>query len=118
MYHEFGQKLARAESAQRVQREAQERMLAAFTNLNALEQRALHNGCWTCLDQIRATRDYVRLLRAEEEQGFLEPLQRMERWLDRESYLLTDAQLWPGTIPGLFFQQLYNRALEAGTPLA
>jgi Caspase domain/NB-ARC domain/WD domain, G-beta repeat len=117
LVREFGQKLAHADRTRHLERDAQERILASFTDLNALEQRALHNGCWACLDQIRATRDYVGWLTEEKEERVLEPLQRMERWLDRESYLLTDGRLWPGTIPGLFFQQLYNRSVEVGAPL-
>jgi WD40 repeat protein len=46
-----------------------------------------------------------------------ERLARIERWLDRESYLFRDEQWWPKTLPGFFYQQPYNRSVEEEQPL-
>jgi hypothetical protein len=45
-----------------------------------------------------------------------EPLARIERWLDRESYLFRNEQCWPKTVPGFFYQQLYNQSVEEEHP--
>ena len=39
---------------------------------------------------------------------------QIERWLDRESYLLADAAGWQQRLPGLLYQQLVNHAVEEG----
>ena len=90
--------------------EACERLVAAFTNLNALEQRANQQGYWGCLEQVRAAHEYAELLVANN----AERLSRIAQWLDHESYLLGNEQLWPQKFPQLFYQQLYNRAVEEG----
>ncbi len=87
---------------------AAERVVSAFEDLKSLEHRALVKGYWECLEHVRAARDYVELLGTVRESR----LARIERWLDRESYLFRDQQWWPETLPELFYQQLYNRSVE------
>ncbi len=93
--------------------EAGKRLADEFSDLNKLEGRAQSEGYWGCLEKVRAAREYAELLRA----GAGEQLERVERWLARESYLLGDGKLWPEIIPGLFYQQLFNRSVEEGHPL-
>ncbi len=112
----FGQYLLQQEGKQgRVLRaEAGQRLVTAFRDLALLEQRARRVGYWGCLEQVRAARDYALLL-------YLWPadrLNRLEYLLDRESHLLADERWWPRQIPGLFYQQLFNRAVETGESLA
>ena len=111
----FGHHLLMQEGEQgrTVRSEAGQRLLAAFSDLAWLEQRARRIGYHTCLEQVRAARDYAMLLDSQH----ADRLTRLERWLDRESYLLADERWWPGKLPGLFYQQFFNRAVEAGEPL-
>lgn len=85
----------------------------AFTNINNLEQRALNKGYWQCLSDVQTALSYARLLGIEH----LALLERLEYWLARESFLLGTSELWPKELPGLFYQQLYNHALEEGYTL-
>ena len=41
-------------------------------------------------------------------------IRQIERRLDRESYLLADVAWWSSRVPGLFYQQLFNRTVEEG----
>jgi len=111
----FGHHLLMQESDQgrTVRTEAGQRLVAAFSDLALLEQRARRIGYRTCLEQLRAARDYAMLLDPQH----ADRLNRLERWLDRESYLLADERWWPGKLPGLFYQQFFNRAVEAGEPI-
>lgn len=90
--------------------EAGKRLVSELADLNRLEQRALRVGYWQCLEQVQAARDYAELLGVSHK----ERLAQVERWLDRESYLLGDTKWWPERIKGLFYQQLFNRSIEAG----
>src|SRR6266496_524989 len=112
LVREFGQRLVVEDGPEGkvFLEEACERLVAAFTNLNALEQRANQQGYWGCLEQVRAARYYAALLRA----GQPTALAQVERWLDRESYLLADEHGWRERLPGLFYQQLMNRVEEEG----
>ncbi len=112
----FGQRLVQREGEQgRVLRAvAGQRLLTAFSDLALLEQRARSTGYWSCLEQLRAARDYALLL----DPHYAARLSLLERWLDRESFLLADERWWPETLPGLLYQQLFNRAVGAGEPLA
>src|SRR5439155_20457030 len=92
--------------------EAGERLQAELTDLNKLEVRAEQESYWGCLEQIRAAREYAEQLGTHH----AELLGRIEHWLDRESYLLANGQWWPDTIPGLFYQQLFNRSIEEEQP--
>ncbi|WP_220207248.1 caspase family protein [Reticulibacter mediterranei] len=93
--------------------QAGERLIAEFTDLNRLERRALREGYWRCLEQTRATREYAELLAT----GHADRIGQIERWLDRESYLLGNGRWWPTILPGLLYQQLSNRSLEEGQTL-
>ncbi len=85
-------------------------LTAELVNLNKLESRARRESYWVCLEQVRAARIYAELL--EPSQG--ESLRRIERWLDLESYLFVDDRWWPTAVPGLLYQQLFNRSVEEG----
>jgi hypothetical protein len=115
LVREFGRRLVAEENDQgKASLEvAVERLTLAFEDLHSLEQRAQRNDYWGCLEQVRAARDYVELLA----NSHRERLARIERWLDRESYLLRNEQWWPKTLPGFFYQQLYNRSVEEEHPL-
>ena len=116
LVREFGQRLVTEENdkGKAFLEAAAERLTSEFEDLKKLEQRAQLKGYWGCLEQVRAARDYVELL----ETSHRERLARIERWLDRESYLFKDEQWWPKTLPGLFYQQLYNRSVEEVYPFA
>jgi hypothetical protein len=116
LVREFGRRLVEAEGEQgrALREEAARRLAEACNNLSWLEQRAWREGYWECLEQVRAMRDYAGWLEARSQ---AQQLGRVERWLDRESYLLADQQWWPLRLPALFYQQLYNRAVEVGHPL-
>jgi WD40 repeat protein len=88
--------------------EVRERLLSEFTDLNRLEERARRVGYWQCLDMVHAASPLARSLQIGQE------LELVERWMAREGLLLGQEQLWPNIVPGLFYQQLYNRALESG----
>ena len=114
LVREFGRRLVTEENekGKAFLEAAAERLTSAFENLKRLEQRAQRKDYWGCLEQVLAARDYVELLGT----GHEEQLARLERWLDRESYLLRDEQWWPKTVPGFFYQQLYNRSVEEEHP--
>jgi len=113
----FGQRLVAedGDKGQVLLHEAAERLTSEFTHLNKLEQRALRGGYSTCLEQVRTVYKYVELLGTTTQ---AEQVSRIERWLGRESYLLGSARWWPHQLPGLFYQQLYNHALEEGYTLS
>ncbi len=115
LVREFGRRLVAEENekGKAYLEAAAERLTSEFEDLHRLEQRAQRNDYWGCLEQVRAARDYVELLTIDQ----AERLARIERWLDRESYLFRNKQWWPRTLPGLFFQQLYNRSVEEEHPL-
>lgn len=94
--------------------EAGARLAAEFTDLYRLEDRARREGYWRCLEQTRDAYAYASLLGGTHH---AEQLRRIERWLDREGYLLGDKGLWPKRVPGLFYQQLFNRSVEEGYPI-
>jgi WD40 repeat protein len=111
----FGQRLVSEDNdkGKALLEEAGERLITEFSDLVKLEQRTLREGYWGCLEQVRMASAYAELLgRGQEKQ-----LGWIERWLDRESYLLAVDQLWPAKIPGLFYQQLHNRAVEENKPI-
>jgi hypothetical protein len=115
LVREFGQRLVAEESDQgKAFLEAVERLTSEFEDLKRLEHRAQQNDYWGCLEQVRATRGYAGLLGT----GYEARLARIERWLDRESYLFRDELGWPKKLPGLFYQQFYNRSVEEGHPYA
>ena len=116
LVREFGQMLLKEhpETEHSTTVEAIKRLLATFTNLNTLEQRARQMGYSTFLEQIRAVRNYADILHAG---GNAEVLERVERWLDRESYLLNDDADWMRNLPELFYQQLFNHTVEEGKRL-
>ena len=107
---EFGQDLlaANEDRGMSLATEATERLVEAFADLNALERRTQQEGYWSCLEQVRVARDYALLLHADQASA----LERIERWLDRESYLLADEAGWCQRLPGLLYQQLMNLAIE------
>jgi WD40 repeat protein len=61
---------------------------------------------------VRTARDYATQLDAPH----ANQLARLERTMDRESYLLADKRWWPETLPALFYQQFFNQAVEIGKP--
>src|SRR5712692_2327772 len=115
LVREFGQDLLAAQNDRgtTLATTAIERLATAFADLNALERRTQRQGYWGCLEQVRAARDYAVLLHA----GQAVALTRIERWLDRESYLLAGEAGWGQRLPGLLYQQLSNHAVEEGVVL-
>src|SRR5712692_206466 len=115
LVREFGRRLVAAQNDRgtTLATTAIERLATAFADLNALERRTQRQGYWGCLEQVRAARDYAVLLHA----GQAVALTRIERWLDRESYLLAGEAGWGQRLPGLLYQQLSNHAVEEGVVL-
>ena len=115
LVREFGQRLVAEENdkGKSFLKAAAQRLASEFEDLKTLEQHALRNDFWGCLERVQAARNYVELLGT----GHAEQLTRVERWLGRESYLFRNEQWWPKTVPGLFYQQLYNRSVEEEHPL-
>ena len=74
---------------------------------------AFNLGYWECLEQVRTVHMYAKLLEIDQ----VKYIERVEHWLDRESFLLGNEQWWPKVIPGLFHQQLFNRSVEEECPL-
>jgi WD40 repeat protein len=102
-----------ANERQRLIQDAGERMAAELADdLGKLEARARAVGYWGCLEQVRTALAYADLLETERRTH----LARIERWLDRESIVLCQPTLWPEYLPGLFYQQLANRAVEEQQP--
>jgi WD40 repeat protein len=112
LIREFGQRLITEDGnkAKVLREEAGTRLVRELANLSKLEHRALRVGYWRCLEQVQAAHNYAKRL----ETAYIEQLEQMKRWLDSEGYLLGDKQWWPNTLPGLFYQQIYNRAVEEG----
>lgn len=110
LVREFGRRMILEEGDEDggLQEKAIQLLTDEFVDLNRLEQRALREGYWRCQEQVRIAHTYTEML--ETHRG--EQLKEVERWLARESYLLADKQWWPRAIPGLFYQQLYNHAVE------
>lgn len=115
LVREFGQYLLQqdAVAGQRLQAEAGIRLVAEFTDINKLERRARAKGYWGCLDDVEIVLNYARLLQSES----IDVLEHIEYWLARDSSLLGTGGLWLDQLPGLFYQQLYNRAIEEGFSL-
>ncbi len=115
LVREFGRRLVAEENdnGRAFLERAAERLVSEFGDLKSLEQRARRSNYWACLEQVRVARDYLELLGTDHEAH----LAHIERWLDRESYLFRNEQWWPETLPGLFYQQLYNRSVEEENPL-
>jgi WD40 repeat protein len=113
---EFGRHLLLedGERGATLRKEAGERLVAELTDLNRLEQRALRKGYWQCLEQVKAAREYAEMLEVTEQ---VAQIRLVEWWMDRESYLLGVEELWPTVLPELFYQQLWNRAVEEGHQL-
>jgi WD40 repeat protein len=108
----FGQQLV-TEAGERdkaLLKEAGRRLTAACTDLGVLERRARKDGYWRCIERVRAIREYAEQIGVKEASQQIESI---EHCLRRESYLLADSPWWPDKISGLFYQQLYNRAIES-----
>jgi WD40 repeat protein len=95
-------------------REASERLSTEFKDLGKLEHRARKEGYWQSLDQLRAAHSLAVWLGADA----AGQLAQVERWLSLESDLLEVRKFWPGKLPGLFYQQFYNRGVKEGHLLA
>jgi WD40 repeat protein/serine/threonine protein kinase len=116
LVQEFSQKLVREEAAkgQALLLEAGENLAKVFTDVAELDKRVRSFGYWETLGQLRTALQYAGLLNKtleSRETAPIEKLQIMERWLDKESYLLTDGELCQ-QLPALFYQQIYNRSIE------
>lgn len=116
LIRQFGQRLVKndGQGGFALLKEAAMRLEAEFTDLNKMEKRTRREGFWKYLERVRAAREYAELLGA----GQSSQIRQVERWLNHESYLLGYGGLWPETIPGLFYQQLYNRSIEEDHALA
>lgn len=110
LVREFARLVAEKDGDYALREGAGERLVSEFENPQKLELRALRDGYWNCLEQVRTALEYAKLLRIIK----IKQLIQMERRLDRESYVLGNSKLWPDVIPGLFYQQLYNRSVEEG----
>jgi WD40 repeat protein len=93
---------------------AQAHLTNEFTDIYKLEQRVLEEGYWRCLGRMQEVAIYAQQLGIK--QAYL--LERVAYWLARDSSLLGAGPLWPEVLPGLFYQQLHNRALEDGCQLS
>ena len=114
LIREFGRQLVtHDEQGNKTLQEAGQRLIAEFTDINKLEQRAFAAGYWRCLEQVQQAYQYAHILDAEN----TELLERIEQWLARDSSLLGTDELWPDKMPGLFYQLLYNHMVEAGYQL-
>jgi WD40 repeat protein len=87
---------------------AGEHLANGFTDVNKLERRVLAEGYWKCLERVQEAVSYAQLLGIQQ----ADVLERVAYWLARDSSLLGTGALWPQVLPGLFYQQLHNRALE------
>jgi WD40 repeat protein len=112
LVREFGRRLVAEENhkGKAFLEAAAERLTSEFEDLNRLEQRARRKDYWGCLEQVRTAMHYLEFLGTDH----VKRLARIERWLDRESFLFGDEQWWPKKLPGLLYQQLYNRSVEEG----
>ena len=90
--------------------QASKQLSDEFMNISRLEQRARAKGYWNCLADVQEMLNYARVAKL----GGVDLLERIEYWLARDSSLLGDNAWWPDRFPGLFYQQLYNRAVEDG----
>ncbi|MEI6044132.1 MAG: NB-ARC domain-containing protein [Chloroflexota bacterium] len=111
LVREFGQRLVQEEpdKGKTTLKEAGQRLASAFEDLGDLEERARQGGYWGCLAQVGSALEYTKLLGTDDE---AQRLDAVERRLDRESHLLGTSELWPKKLPGLFYQQIYNRVIE------
>jgi WD40 repeat protein len=112
----FGQQLVLNEELSEklsLKLEAENQLRSEFCDLNKLEYRVYSRGYWRCLEQIKAVREYTRLLSLDLEKQ----LEQIERWFVRESHLLGDGK-FRLSIPGLFYQQIFNRSVEEDHPLS
>ena len=108
LVREFGQSVV--EDKNTLLTEVGQRLAAEFTDVNRLEQRAQNEGYWKCLERVQEVAIYSQLLGL----ASTKIIERVGHWLARESAVLGTGELWPAKIPGLFYQQLYNRSLEEG----
>src|SRR5205807_5195245 len=106
----FGQQLVSEmrDRGSALRERAGQRLVEAGTDLNWLEEQARKEGYRTCLERLREMLAYAKLLKMDTP---LEPLRRIERLLDQESYVFADEQWWPKRVPNLFHQHLSNHAL-------
>ncbi len=114
LIREFSRSLTIEDSdrGEKMLEEAARKIVIEFQDLNRLEQRAQHVGYWQCLEQIRAARVYLELLDSKKAVY----LKLLEHWMDLESHILGSVEWSPDILPGLFYQQLYNRAVEESQP--
>ena len=110
----FGRQMMQTTGDMAPVEEAIQRLLRTFTELDFLEQRAQEIGYYEIEKQLRVVRAYLNMPGMEDQ---MRQVAQVKRWLDRESYLLSNKDWWPGTLSNLFYQQLYNRSVEAGIPL-
>ncbi len=111
LIREFGRQLVSHDTqGKELLQEAGQRLNTEFTDIDKLEQRAFAVGYWRCLEQVQQAYQYAQILDATN----IERLERIERWMSRDSSLLTTDGLWPERMPGLFYQLLYNHMLEVG----
>ena len=108
----FGQQLVSeaGEQSKKFLKEAERRLITACTDLSLLEEYARKIGYWRCIERVREIRKFAERLGVK---GSAQQIQKVENWLRRESYLLDHSPWWPDKISGLFYQQLYNRAVES-----
>lgn len=115
LLREFGHKLLEDRMGKTtLLTEVGRRLVAEFTNANRLEERVRRSNYLTCLRQVRDARNFLQQL--EMSQAAI--LKQVEKWLDRESSELAKSIWWPRRLPGLFYQRMYNRALEEGATIA
>lgn len=93
---------------------AGEHLAHDFTDVNKLERRVLAEGYWKCLERVQEAVSYAQLLGIQQ----ASVLVRIEYWLARDGSLLASDTVWSKILPGLFYQQLHNRALEEGYSLS
>jgi WD40 repeat protein len=87
----------------------EERLVSSFDTYKNLEEYLRDNGFWQSLEIIRQAWLYSIWLGLKQAAVWFE---EVLQFLQDNSYVLGSSGLWPEKIPGLFMQQLYNRALE------
>lgn len=96
--------------------EARQRLVNVCT-LSWLEQRARSEGYWKLLERIQQMRAYSDLLVIGKKPPAANLIHTLEHWLGGESYLLAQKSWWPDMLPALFYQQIFNHAIETGYKL-
>ncbi len=109
LVREFGQQVVREEGTPGAEflKAAGRELTNALEKMSLVRERA-REDYWVCLEQMREALRFIENLTRD----VPAQLQMIVRYLDQGSHLLAATKLWPDHIPGLFHQQMHNRAFE------